>query len=117
MGDAGYRYLWHDDPTNGFLELSFETVLARAHECDYWIGVGPFQSLREMHAADNRYGQFNAFKKRNVFSYDARKGDKGGNEYLELGYLRPDLILQDLVKISHPDRLPDHKLYFHRRLD
>lgn len=117
MGDAGYRYLWQDDPTNGFLELSFETVLARAHECEYWIGVGPFQSLREMHAADNRYGQFNAFKKRNVFSYDARKGDKGGNEYLELGYLRPDLILQDLVKISHPDRLPDHELYFHRRLD
>lgn len=117
MSDAGYDYLWKDDPSNGFLELSFETVLARAHQCDYWIGVGPFQSLQEMRAADNRYEQFKAFRIRNVFSYDARKGDKGGNEYLELGYLRPDLILQDLVKIAHPTLLPGYKMYFHRQLN
>ena len=30
------------------------------------------------------------------------KGPTGGNEFLELGYLRPDIILKDLVKISHP---------------
>lgn len=117
MKDAGYNYLWSEDTSNGFLELSFETVLARAHDCDYWIGVGPFQSLDEISAADNRYSQFAAFKNQNVFSYDAKKGSKGGNEYLELGYLRPDLILQDLVKVSHPDLLPDYELYFHRRLN
>jgi iron complex transport system substrate-binding protein len=117
LKDAGYQYLWADDPSNGFLELSFESVFSRAHECDYWIGVGPFQSLDEMRATDHRYGQFRALKNKNVFSYDARKGEKGGNEYLELGYLRPDLILQDLVKISSPELLPSHNLYFHRRLN
>jgi iron complex transport system substrate-binding protein len=116
LEDAGYRYFWEDDLSSGFLELSFETVLARAHSCDYWIGVGPFQSLAEIEAADHRYKQFNAFKNKNVYSYDARKGAKGGNEYLELGYLRPDLILRDLVKIAHPDLIPDHDLFFHRRL-
>ena len=39
-------------------------------------------------------------------------GAKGGSEYLELGYLRPDLVLKDLVKIGHEDLLPAHELYF-----
>jgi iron complex transport system substrate-binding protein len=34
-----------------------------------------------------------------------------------LGYLRPDLILKDLVKIAHPELLPDYELFFHKRLD
>jgi iron complex transport system substrate-binding protein len=116
LADAGYQYLWSDDPSNGFLELSFETVLSRAHNSDFWIGVGAFQSLKEMSAADHRYAQFDAFKKKRVYSYDARKGAKGGNEYLELGYLRPDLILKDLLKISRPEKMKDYDLYFHRQL-
>jgi iron complex transport system substrate-binding protein len=116
LEDAGCDYLWREDPSSGFLELSFETVLDRAHSCDFWIGVGTFQSREEMSSADHRYSEFKAFKENHVFSYDARKGAKGGNEYLELGYLRPDLILKDLVRISHPELLPDYQLFFHRRL-
>jgi iron complex transport system substrate-binding protein len=117
LADAGYTYPWNEDPSTGFIELSFETVFLKAHACDYWIGAGPFQSRNEIKAADERYAQFDAFKNNRVFSYDARKGAKGGNEYLELGYLRPDIILRDLVKISHPELLPEHKLFFHRRLE
>jgi iron complex transport system substrate-binding protein len=52
-----------------------------------------------------------------VYTFNARKGAKGGSEFLELGYLRPDIILNDLVKISHPDLLPEYELYFHKRLE
>jgi iron complex transport system substrate-binding protein len=117
LNDAGFEYLWRDDPSSGFLELSLETVFSKASQCDYWVGVGSYQSMGEMAAAEIRYQEFNAFKKKQVFAYDARRGEKGGNEYLELGYLRPDLILKDLVKISNPDLLPEYKLFFHRRLN
>jgi iron complex transport system substrate-binding protein len=116
LDDAGYYYLWKADPSHGFLELGFETVYAKAHNADYWIGIGPFQSLQELASSDNRYATFKAFKEKKVYSYDARRGAAGGNEYLELGYLRPDIILNDLVKISHPELLSKHELYFHRRL-
>ncbi len=43
-------------------------------------------------------------------------GEKGGNEYMELGYARPDIILADLIKILHPHLLPEHQLYFYKRL-
>jgi iron complex transport system substrate-binding protein len=60
---------------------------------------------------------FKPLKEQKVYSYNARKGAKGGSEFLELGYLRPDLILKDLVRIAHPQLLPEYELFFHRKLD
>ena len=117
LDDAGCDYLWKTDSTNGYLELSFESVYDRAKLADLWIGVGPYTSLTEIAAGDHRYAKFRPFASKNVYNYDARKGAKGGNEFLELGYLRPDLILKDLVKIAHPEVMPDHQLYFHRKLE
>jgi len=117
LKDAGCNYLWADDPSQGFLELSFESVYAKAKEADLWIGVGSFLTIQEMKDAENRYANFNPIKQKQVFTYNARKGAKGGSEFLELGYARPDLILKDLVKISHPGLLPDYTLYFHQKLE
>jgi iron complex transport system substrate-binding protein len=116
LNDAGFDYLWREDGSHGFLELSFEQVYEKANDADFWIGVGTFQSMNELKGADHRYEKFQAFRSRRIYNYDARKGAKGGNEYLELGYLRPDIILMDLVKISNPTLLPDYELYFHRQL-
>lgn len=115
--DAGYHYLWDDDPSNGFLKFSFETIYAKGKEANYWIGVGSFESLQEMRSSESRYSLFNAFKDSNVYTYDARKGATGGSEYLELGYSRPDIILKDLIKIAHPDLLPSYELYFYKKLE
>lgn len=116
LKDAGCNYLWRDDPSQGFLQLSFESVFEKAHDADLWIGVGAYESLEELKRAEPRYARFRPFKERNVYTYNARKGEKGGNEFLELGYLRPDIILKDLVKIAHPQLLPDYTLYFHEKL-
>lgn len=115
--DAGMDYLWRENDSNGFLELSFESVYQRAKDADFWIGVGSFNSLKEIQSTESRYGLFKPFTEGNVYSYNARVGEKGGSEFLELGYLRPDLILKDLVKIAHPDLLPDHTLFFHKKLE
>ena len=114
--DAGCRYLWAHTESNGFLQLSFETVYEKGRDADLWIGTGTYKSLGELAAADRRYADFKAFRTEQVYNYDARQGAKGGNEFLELGYLRPDLILRDLIRIAHPARLPDHDLYFHRKV-
>ncbi|MEO5976349.1 MAG: ABC transporter substrate-binding protein [Chryseolinea sp.] len=117
LKDAGCQYIWAADSSNGFLELSFEVVYDKAHDADLWVGVGSFKSLKEIEVADHRYTKFKPFKQKQIYSYDARKGAKGGSEFLELGYLRPDIILKDLVKIAHPELLPGHALYFHIKLE
>ena len=117
MEDAGINYLWRNNDSPGFLELSFESVLDRAHIADLWIGVASFQTLTALLNEDERYGLFKAFRSGNVFTYDARKGTKGGSEYLELGYLRPDIILSDLLQIAHPEQFGRDSLYFHAKLN
>ncbi len=116
LNDAGCEYLWNADSTKGYLQLSFESVFAKAKEADLWIGVGSFKSLSEIKNTEQRYALFKPFETKKVFSNDARHGAKGGSEFLELGYLRPDLILKDLVKIAHPELLPEYQLYFHEQL-
>jgi iron complex transport system substrate-binding protein len=117
LKDAGCDYLWSSDSTSGFLQLSFESVYAKAKEADLWIGFGSFKKLEEIKATEERYTLFKPFKEQQVYSYDARKGAKGGSEFLELGYLRPDLILKDLVKIAHPELMPSYDLFFHKKLN
>jgi len=117
LKDAGCNYLWGGDESHGFLQLSFEHVYDRGHDADLWIGTATYHSLKEIANADHRYTRFKPFREKQVYTYDARMGPKGGNEFLELGYLRPDIIIKDLVKIAHPHLLPDYELYFHRKLE
>ena len=106
-----------EDSSHGFLQLSFEKVFEKAHDADLWIGTGAYINMKTLIAADARYASFKPARTGNVYTNDARRGSKGGSEFLELGYLRPDIILKDLVKIAHPELLPEHELYFHKKLD
>ncbi len=110
--DAGGAYIWSSNTDRGWLELSYETVLDAAGKSDYWIGVGSITTMQELKAADARYEQFKPFQTGRVYSYAGRIGPGGGVDYLENGYARPDIVLKDLVKILHPDLIPDHNLYF-----
>jgi len=117
IADAAGKYLWGEDSSSGFLELSFESVYEHAVDAEYWIGVASYSSLNALEEGDGRYANFQAFQKGNIYSYNKRIGEKGGNEYLELGYLRPDIILNDLVAILHPEYAADHELYFFMKLE
>ncbi len=116
LTDAGFEYIWEKDTTEGFLALSYEAILDKANKADYWIGASNFKSLTDMKEANERYSFFKPFETNSVYSYNKRIGTKGGSEFLELGYLRPDLILKDLVKIGHPNLLPNHELFFYFQL-
>ncbi|WP_017730532.1 ABC transporter substrate-binding protein [Nafulsella turpanensis] len=115
--DAGGDFLWSDTEESGSLQLSFESVFNKAHDADFWIGTANYESLEGLKKADSRYSHFDAWQEGNVYTYTARTGAKGGNEYMELGYSRPDIVLADLIKILHPDLLPDYELYFYEKLE
>lgn len=114
--DAGGQYTWNDRAVPGSLELSFEAMLAHDQDSEYWIGVGGFSTREELLAADDRYKHFNAFESGNIFGYHKRVSAQGGYEYLEMGVARPDIVLQDIVKILHPELLPGYESYFFQQL-
>ncbi|MDD2821938.1 MAG: ABC transporter substrate-binding protein [Flavobacterium sp.] len=117
LKDAKANYLWADSKGTGSLSLPFETILEKAQEAEYWISPGDFSSLQQMSESNPHYKQFDAFQNKKVYSYAINKGAKGGIVYFEWSPTRPDWVLKDLIKIFHPELLPDHKLFFFQKLE
>ncbi|WP_269685368.1 ABC transporter substrate-binding protein [Flavobacterium lacustre] len=117
LKDAQANYLWADSKGTGSLSLPFETILEKAQEAEYWISPGDFSSLQQMSESNPHYKQFAAFQNKKVYSYAINKGAKGGIVYFEWSPTRPDWVLKDLIKIFHPELLPDHKLFFFQKLE
>lgn len=117
LKDAGADFLWKDSESSGSLQLSFEAVYEKAHDADYWIGVANYYSLKELKSTDDRYSNFSTFDNGALYTYNARAIENGGNDYFESGFSRPDIVLSDLVKIIHPELLPEHELYYYKKLD
>ncbi|WP_196884957.1 ABC transporter substrate-binding protein [Aureivirga sp. CE67] len=110
--DANTNYLWKDSKGTGSLSLNFESVLDKAKNADFWVGAGSYTSYDELAEANKHYTEFNAFKNKKVYSFGAKKGETGGLLYYEYGMLRPDLILKDIVKITHPELLENYQNTF-----
>ncbi len=118
LEEAGADYLWADNESQRSLSLDFETVYEEAHDSEFWITMrNEWGSRNDVVAEDERYGNFRAFKTGNVFNANARLNEHGGNDYWETGLIEPDVLLADLIKILHPNLLPDHQLKYYRKLD
>lgn len=116
LRDSKSNYLWADVEGTGSLGLTFEKVLEKAKTADIWIAAGTFKTLAELSASNPHYSQFDAFGKKNVYTFESKLGATGGTVYYELAPSRPDLVLKDYIKIFHPELLPDYQLTFAEKL-
>ncbi|MFM9826016.1 ABC transporter substrate-binding protein [Flavobacterium sp.] len=115
--DSQSNYLWSKVKGTAASSIPFEVVLEKAKEAQYWVAPGNFTSLEQMTDSNPHYNQFSSFKNKKVYSYAKNIGAKGGIVYFELSPTRPDLVLKDLIRIFHPELLPNHKLFFFSKLE
>lgn len=117
LADANTNYLYKDTKISGSHQFNFENVLEKGQNAKLWIGAGSFKSKAEMIETHKGYSYFEAYKTNNIYTYTNKVGEKGGLLYFELGPLRPDIILKDIIKISHPELLTNYKPFFFKRID
>ena len=117
LKDAQADYLWKNTKGTGSISLPFEIVLEKAQKAAFWIAPGDFSSLKQMSDSNPHYQEFESFKNKKVYSYALNKGAKGGILYFEWSPTRPDWVLKDLIKIFHPELLPNHNLFFFQKLE
>ncbi|MDC7993753.1 ABC transporter substrate-binding protein [Altibacter sp. HG106] len=117
IADAQGAYLWADTEGTGSASLNIESVLEKGRTADVWIGPAQFTSFQQLREAHSVYEQFEAFQNKKVFSFTNRKGATGGVLYYELAPNRPDWVLQDIIKILHPELLPNHTFQFFTPLE
>jgi iron complex transport system substrate-binding protein len=115
ISNAKANYLWKHTKGTGSLALSFEKVYSEAKNADIWF-IDQYVSMEEIKNANPHYSEFKAFKTNAIYSFSKKKGKTGGVIYYELAPNRPDLVLKDLVKIFHPELLPNYQLYFFEKL-
>lgn len=116
FSDAGGDYLFSDLAGSGEIPLDFEAVYDKAQSADFYINVGMAGGGEDILARDPRYTKFDAIRSGAIYHFDARTNEFGSLDYWQSGTVHPDVILQDLVKILHPELLPDHELYYYRHV-
>ena len=116
LKDANVNYLWQDVTGKGSLALSFEAVYTKAKDADLWLSPSYHNSLEALKKANEHYTQFKPYKNKTIYSFVNTTGKTGGVTYYEEGTARPDLVLKDLVKICHPNVLPEYEPYFFKPL-
>ncbi|MCF8346423.1 MAG: ABC transporter substrate-binding protein [Bacteroidales bacterium] len=116
IADAGGRYIFDDENHAEARPFSVEKVFSRGLQADIWINPGIAGTMEEILEHDARFEALRPFQQRMVYNNIKRISPGGGNDYWESGVLRPDLILEDLVRIFH-DPVPDDKaLHYYSRL-
>ncbi len=116
IADANADYLYANTKGTGSLSLSFESVFEKAKNADFWIAPAQYTSYSNMYEQHSHYYNFEAFQNGKIFSFSSTLGKNGGVLYYELAPNRPDLVLKDLIRIFHPELLPDYKPFFFKPL-
>ena len=116
IADANGDYLWKETKGTGSHSLTLESVLEKAEHAEIWIGPSYYTNLIQLKKAHAVYQYFDSFKNKKVYSFTNKVGETGGLIYFELAPNRPDIVLKDIIKILHPELLPNHKFYFFDQL-
>ena len=97
---------------SGSVALKKEEGLLLGVDSDIWINIFNFKTKKDI---VRPFSELGAVKKNQLWSATKRQNENGGNDFYELGVLRPDLILKDLRSIFYPKIYQD-ELYFYEKL-
>lgn len=116
LDDAGSDYLGRGEDTDVSRPASAEKALLLMTEADFWLNPGMAQDMTQLKADNRRFATLPVVLGGKVFNNNARITPMGGSDFWESGAVRPDIVLADMIKILHPELLPDHELYYFRKL-
>ncbi|RPD90778.1 ABC transporter substrate-binding protein [Aureibaculum marinum] len=112
LKDANTDYLWANTKGRGSLSLSFESVYDKGQHAEFWIAPGHYNSLEQLQKANSHYSKFDAFASKNIFSFTTKTGVNGGALYYEMAPVQPDVVLKDIIKVTHPSLLKDYEPFY-----
>jgi iron complex transport system substrate-binding protein len=110
--DAGGVILGSKEGRSESSLMSVEQAFALSCEADCWLNVGWADNLSQLRDLNPLFGDFPVIG-RKVYNNTLRRTPEGGNDFWESGSSRPDLILEDLIRILHPSVLEEGQLEYY----
>lgn len=106
LQDAGANYIFREAEGRDNLTLDFETLYNKAYETDFWGKVVHEEgdlTLEKVRENDPRLTTIKAFEEKQIFYCNTAEADYFGD-----GVVEPELILEDLIAIFHPNYVEGH---------
>lgn len=105
ISDAGAECYTSANEGNSSHPIDTEQAYVWAAEADYWLNVGPCNSLTELTLQNPKFADIKSVTQHRVYNNNARQTPSSGSDFWESGVVRPDLILRDMIAIFHPELL------------
>jgi iron complex transport system substrate-binding protein len=104
---AGANYIYKTSKGNGSTERSAEQVIIDNQKTALWINPG-FTTKQEIVRNFPKAKYLSFFAGPNIYCYSFQM-----NKFWEYSASEPHHVLEDLIRIFHPEILPDGKMYFY----
>lgn len=112
---GGYAYT-EGNAGDTTLPIGIEQAYSYAQEADLWLNVGGCNTLNELTASNPLFGATRVVTEQRVYNNTRRRTASSGSDFWESGVVKPDVILEDLIRIIHPTLLPAKELYYYKQL-
>lgn len=113
--DAGGDYIYKKDSGNTSLPIDLEEAYTLASQADFWLNTDQVTSLATLAKKCPKFTDTRIFRNGAVYNNTLRSNAAGGNDFFESGITNPDLILQDLISLFHPE-ISKAPFYYYQKL-
>ena len=97
--DAGGEYAYTKNHSDSSVAVDLEEAYLLANSADFWLNVGPCNTLAELTAQNPKFSQIPVVQNRKVYNNNRRQTPAGGSDFWESGVVHPDRVLHDLQTI------------------
>jgi len=114
--DAGGDPVLSKQNESKSVPYSFEEVYQVSIKADYWLNPNNYSSINALKESNPLFKNIPSLKNGNVFNNTKRETIQGGSDFWEKGVIEPDVILNDLINIIHPELNSKRELVYYKQL-
>lgn len=114
--DAGGKYLWEGDFSEGAFSMQFEKAFADLRNADFWLASVGVEFLGRSIEDEKRVKRLPVWDARKIYGNDLRRGPLSGSDFYESAVVKPDSLLLDVAKILHPAYFRESSPKWYRKL-
>ena len=120
--DAGGEAFTAEGEGNSSSPIDIEQAILYTTQSHLWLNPSGCNSIAELVALNPKFADTPPIRQGRVWNNNARQTAMGGSDFWESGVVRPDIILQDLALVLHPEiaeYMGESKptLYYYKQLE
>ncbi|MBS1548789.1 MAG: ABC transporter substrate-binding protein [Bacteroidetes bacterium] len=115
LNDANAQYILKENTEDKAVPLTFEEVYVKANKAQFWVNIGNYPNKKALLQINPNYNKLNVYQNGRLYAITEKQIERT-NDYFESGVVRADKVLQDYIKIFHPDLLPNVPMTYLKEL-